>query len=391
MASFRQKSGSWEYIVSAGKNPVTGKYDKITKSGFRTKTEARNEARRIEEELKQGTYVRESKMTFGDFVEQWFSYYEKRVKESTVYTRRTACNRLLKAWEHYPLNDITMSMYQQYMDKSSEEVSKSYLSGLHATASMIFAYAAKLGLIRNNPTKHFEMPRMVSDNVEGEEELGSFFDTYELEKFFKVVKADGLKHDMLIFTTLAYSGLRVGELVVLKESDIDFRSNEISVSKTYVSMHRTKADYLIQSPKTKGSIRKIELDPFVISLIKEHLKTQKEEKMKHRMVYKDNGFLFADEEGYPLQPVKIRKRLRRLIKRMDTDKHITTHSFRHTNISLLIEAGVPIGEIQRRSGHSDIQTTMNIYTHMTKDTKDHAANLLNVHLSGLTNSLREMT
>ena len=66
MASFRKKNGSWEYIVSAGKNPATGKYERITKSGFRTKTEARNAARRVEEELKQGTYIRESRMTFGE-------------------------------------------------------------------------------------------------------------------------------------------------------------------------------------------------------------------------------------------------------------------------------------------------------------------------------------
>ena len=391
MASFREKNGSWEYIVSAGLNPVTKKYEKITKSGFRTKTAARNEARRVEQELKDGTYVRESRVTFGEFVVEFISYYEKRVKESTVYTRQIAIKRFLDVWEHYPLSSITMKMYQQYLDELSTSVSKNYLSLIHTTGRLIFAYAEKNHLIKINPTNHFEMPRMRDDVVNEEaEEIENFLDRHELIEFFKCVNEHGMKGDLVVFTTLAYSGLRVGELVALKESDIDFKTNEINITKSYFPHHKTKADYSILSPKTKGSIRKIEIDPFAIKLIREHLKEQKEIKMKHRMIYKDSGFVFADAEGHPIQPTQVRKRLKRIMKHMDTDKHITPHSFRHTNISLMIEAGVPIGEIQRRCGHSNIQTTMNIYTHMTKDTKDTSATMFSSHLSNLTKNLEEM-
>ncbi|KRF59013.1 hypothetical protein ASG97_21345 [Bacillus sp. Soil745] len=59
-------------------------------------------------------------------------------------------------------------------------------------------------------------------------------------------------------------------------------------------------------------------------------------------------------------------RLKRLLKKAEIEKNITPHSFRHTQTSLLIEAGVGIKEIQQRLGHTDINTTMNIYAHMSQ-------------------------
>lgn len=395
MASFREKNGSWEYIVSAGKNPVTNKYEKITKSGFRTKTEAKHAARRVEEELKDGTYVKESKKTFGEFTEKWIAHYENRAKVSSVRARKIAAKRLLDVWEHYPISSITMSMYQQHIDKLSTQFSRNYIDSIHSTGRMIFNHAEKLKVIKHNPTLHFEMPRMVNDEVtEKVVEVENFLERDELMEFLLLVKNEGLRNDLVIFTTLAYSGLRVGELLALKESDIDFKTNEISVTKTYYNPRNNKREFSLLTPKTAGSVRTVELDPFVIGLIREQIKQLKEEKIKYRKVYNDQGFLFVDPEGFPMPIKMVALRLQRLMKIMNRDieddkrKHITPHSFRHTNISLLIEAQVSISEIQRRVGHTDINTTMNIYTHMTKKTKDQAATLFSTHLSDLTAKLQ---
>lgn len=389
MATLRKRGNSWEYIISAGKNPVTNKYDTISKAGFRTKTEAKEAARKIEEELKEGTYVKESKMKFGDFTDQWLIHYEKRAKVSSVRARSIAAKRLRNEWEHYAISSITMSMYQQYMDELSTAVSVNYLDSIHSTGRMIFNHALKLNLIKRNPTEHFEKPRMVKEEVlEEVAEIEKFLERDELTEFLLLAKNNGLRLDLLIFSTLAYSGLRIGELIALKEADIDLSSNTVNVSKTYYNPKNNKKEYTLLSPKTKGSIRKVEVDPFVINLIKVRLKEIKEEKMKYRMVYHDEGFIFCDVQGYPM-PIKfVSTRLQRLMKSMATNKHITPHSFRHTNISLLIEAGVPIGEIQRRAGHTDINTTMNIYTHMTKNTKDQASSIFSSHLSGITEQLK---
>lgn len=395
MASFRQKNGSWEYIVSAGKNPVTKKYDKITKSGFRTKTEARHAARRVEEELKQGTYIKENRITFGELAAQWLGYYEKRVKVSSVRARSIAAKRLLDEWEHYPISDITLSMYQKHLDDLSVNFSPNYIDSIHTTGRMIFKYAEKHKFIRENPTTFFEKPRILKDKeVKSNNKLDNFLEREELMGFLTLAKNEGLRNDFVMFSTLAYSGFRIGELLALKESDINFKTNEITIEKTYYNPTNNKKEFTLLSPKTDGSNRTVELDPFVMGLIREQIKLLKVEKMKSRKIYNDEGFIYVDAEGYPMPIKLVALRLQRLMKKLyegvevEKRKHITPHSFRHTNISLMIESNVPIAEIQRRVGHTDINTTMNIYAHMTKQTKDQSANLFSKHLSNMTEKLQ---
>ncbi|MGX7593666.1 tyrosine-type recombinase/integrase [Planococcus plakortidis] len=389
MAHFREKNGSWEYIVSAGKDPVTQKYTKIRKSGFRTKTAAKNEARRIEEELKQGTYVKESSTTFGAFVDQWLAHYEKRAKVSSVRARRIAAKRLLDVWEHHPVSSITLSMYQQRMDDLSLQFSENYIDSIHSTGRMIFNHAHKLQLIKVNPTQHFEKPRMKKDVVEEDyEEIENFLELDELEEFLLLAKNKGLRGDLELFSLLAYGGPRIGEAISLKETDLYLVTNEINITKTYYNPSNNKKKFTLLTPKNRKSIRKVELDPFVIQLLKDYLKLQKETKMQNRLIYNDQGFIFADEEGYPPTIKKVAIRLQRLMKMMDTDKHITPHSFRHTNISLLLEAGVPVAEIQRRVGHSDTNMIMKVYAHMTRNVKSKASQQFSSHLSEMTKKLQ---
>ena len=112
------------------------------------------------------------------------------------------------------------------------------------------------------------------------------------------------------------------------------------------------------------------IDDMLISLFKDHKHEQKKLIMKQRPIYKNHDFIFAENHGHPRVMKKVMLRLQRLLKYMDTDKHITPHSFRHTHTSLLIEAGAGVKEIQERLGHADINTTMNIYAHMTKNIEE---------------------
>ncbi|WP_404467050.1 tyrosine-type recombinase/integrase [Planococcus rifietoensis] len=77
-----------------------------------------------------------------------------------------------------------------------------------------------------------------------------------------------------------------------------------------------------------------------------------------------------------------------LMKMMDTDKHVTPHSFRHMDISLLLEAGVLVAEIQRCVGHSDTNMIMKVYANMTKNVKSKAYEQFSSHLSEMTKKLQ---
>jgi integrase len=90
-------------------------------------------------------------------------------------------------------------------------------------------------------------------------------------------------------------------------------------------------------------------------------------------MYIDNHFIFARNDGHPQLRKVVETRLKRLLRISGIEKNITPHSFRHTHTSLLIEAGVGVKEIQQRLGHTDINTTMNIYAHMTANMEEKAS------------------
>lgn len=95
--------------------------------------------------------------------------------------------------------------------------------------------------------------------------------------------------------------------------------------------------------------------------------------MYHRDEYVDNNFIFTKPSGHPMLQKTINWRMTRLLNQTDINKHLTPHSLRHTHTSLLIEAGVGIKEIQQRLGHTEIETTMNIYEHLTSDMEEKAS------------------
>ena len=82
--------------------------------------------------------------------------------------------------------------------------------------------------------------------------------------------------------------------------------------------------------------------------------------------YNDRGFIFTTAGGNPLYSHKINRLLAIAAKNLEIDKHITTHTFRHTHISLLVEMNISLKAIMKRVGHTDEKTTIKVYTHVTE-------------------------
>ncbi|KAA0941635.1 site-specific integrase [Sporosarcina sp. ANT_H38] len=374
MAYIRKRNGKWSFTVNA-RDPISGDRKQITRSTFSSKKQAQLAASQMEKDIADGNLINESRITFGDFINDWLLHYEKQAKVSSVRARRIAAKHLIEVWNNRRMSSITRKMYQDRLDELSAKYSPNYLDSIHSTGNMIFNYAHSLELIKSNPTHHFKMPKkkMEVADIEAESIEEVFLEKEELSHFLKVTAEKGLESDMLIFTTLAYTGLRIGELVALKWSDIDMNKKSLRVTKTYYNPKNNKKEYTLLSPKTKGSIRTIIIDDLIISLLKKHKVKQNEHILKNRVIYKDENFIFAGAEGFPMVIKLVTTRLQRLLSKTDITKHFTLHGFRHTHTSLLIEAGVGVKEIQQRLGHTDINTTMNIYAHMTKNMEEKAS------------------
>jgi integrase len=297
------------------------------------------------------------------------------VKISSVRAREKEMKHFISVWGPFQINRITKKMYQERMLDLSEKYSKNYLDEIAATGRMIFRQAVELGVMKVNPTENFKLPKqqVKVEDLESEEEQIKYLEKEELAHFLNITQAEGLKMDLEVFTTLSYTGVRIGELLALKWADFNDKKGTLRVTKTLYNPNNNFESYQLLTPKTKGSVRTIKIDEFLLSILKKHRLKQNEIKLKNRMIYQDNGFIFARDDGHPQLRKGIETRLKRLLKKSSIEKNITPHSFRHTHTSLLIEAGVGIKEIQQRLGHSDINTTMNIYAHMTSNMEEKAS------------------
>lgn len=389
MASFRKRGKTWQYTVELGIDPATGKRKQKTKGGFRTKKEAELAAAKIEKEIFDGTYVEESKITFVEFFPIWLEYYSKYVKPGTVEVRKTAFNTLKKYLGHIMMRKITKPMYVKMLhDLHEQGSSENTIKAIHSTASLVFKYALnEERIIKFDPTanvdfRFLKVERTASDKLTLKDSE-KFLEKEDLAKFLQVAKARRKEHpqDYIIFLTLAYTGLRRGELSVLKWTDVDMDNHTISINKTFSFGDSKRAnDFVLAPPKTIESNRVIDVDEFIIEQLKIHRSWQKEYMMRNRDRYVDQDFVFINTNkypGYPVPPQYIYDHMKSILKQMEYPINLSPHSMRHTHASLCIEAGIPLRDISERLGHTDMNMLEKIYAHTTKGQKEKTSKKFN--------------
>ena len=374
MATYEKRGNSWRYRISTGKNPTTGKYEYISKSGFKRKSDAKHHAEMVERQLRNGEYIAPSTSTFKQVADDWLKQYANDAKISSVRAREKAMYHAIERFNTFPIQTIKKHDFQRFVDDMSSQYSKNYVDSIVASTNMIFKYAYDMKLIKVLPSEGIKRPKKIRtvEELEDTEIHKKFLEKDELFQFLEVAKNNHAPlNSFQVFTTLAYTGLRAGELLALKWSDIDFDNNTISITKTYYNPNNNKKKYQILTPKTESSIGKITVDANVIKMLHDY-KVNVQDNWKDEL-YVDNNFVFTDNNGYPLVIKKLSMWIQSIMSRTNINKNISTHSFRHTHCALLIEAGVHIKEIQERLRHKDINTTMNIYAKITNSYKKDAS------------------
>lgn len=374
-----KRGTTYTYMIDLGKDPITNKRQRISKGGYKTKKECQAALAEIQTQYNQGSYINESEITLKDFIDEWMKLYEStgKVKISTVRVRKHETNNMLLYFKTVKLKDITRKMYQEFLFEMNKKFAENTLSGIHGTSRSVFKKAVELKYIKEDPTEYAVLPKRQKtvEELEAEHPIPKFFELNELNEFLEAAKKDDDKQVHTIFMTLAYTGMRVGELCALKWKDIDFNKKEISIYKTYYNPTNKTDKYTLLTPKTKTSKRKIFIDDMLIKELKKHKKYQDEFKLKIPSWYKED-FIFTKVLNYPGYPEVIKgieNKMAQLIKNNNLEKKITPHGLRHTHASLLAQAGVSLEEIMERLGHKDDSITREIYLHVTQDMKKEAS------------------
>lgn len=359
--------GETRYMLQAylGVDPFTGKQRRTTRRGFKTQKEAKKAERELLLSVEENGFTdHSSKPTFKEVADLWLESYETTVKPTTYQNTRKYLNILIKDYfSDIRIESISVSMMQQIVLKLSKRYTaySLYLS----VVNRVFKFAMSLGIVQANPVDRIIRPKQQPPKSEK-----IALTKEELNQFLVLAKEYARPVLYAAWHTLAYTGLRKGELLGLEWSDIDLDNKVISVQHNLVMVN---GKYRIQSPKTRKSIRKITIDDTTASVLKSWKLEQK--KLFFKNGVKNSNIVFSGSSGEYLDKSHFRVSLKKFLKRYDLPA-ITVHGLRHTHASLLFEAGVEPKTISDRLGHANIQTTLDMYTHLNDNQRSDVADRL---------------
>lgn len=362
---YTTKNGETRYLFQTylGIDPLTGKERRTTRRGFKTMKEAKQAERNLLLDVEEnGLPSNQSDgfqdPTFEELAQLWLENYKTTVKPSTFENVKSKVEKMTE--EHFKelkLKKITVA----YCQRVVIELSKTYVLYNHylSVINRIFKYAVLMDVLNSNP-----FDKVIKPKSRQTQRKGNFLTKEELKEFLKLAQTATLSYFFPLVHLMSYTGLRQGEALALKWSDIDFENKKITVNKTAA---RIKEKQTLQTPKTKNSKRVISIDPATLSILKSWKKDQIKIYFKNGKHFEgDKNFIFTNQRG---EWVHIHNFIR-YFKRFIADhklKPITPHGLRHTHASLLFSAGVEPKNISDRLGHSTVQITLDLYTHITEE------------------------
>ena len=381
-----KKDGSIVYRANVylGVDKVTGKDVKTSITG-RTKKEVKQKTKEAEIAFLQNGSTRfqaSNITTYKELASLWWESYKHTVKPNTqLNVRRLLDNHILPLFGSYKLDKLTTPLIQNVVNKLADKTNKGedgaflYYDSLHALNKRILQYGVVMQAIPFNPAREVILPR---NTQKAKREKIKHFDNQELKKFLDYLDSLILNkfryyYENTLYKFLLATGCRINEALALSWSDIDLDNAVVHITKTLNYKQETN------SPKSKSSLRDIDIDQATVSMLKQYRLRQTKEAWK---IGKSESIVFSEFiHEYPNNRT-LQTRLRTHFKRAKVT-NIGFHGFRHTHASLLLNSGIPYKELQHRLGHSTLSMTMDVYSHLSKENAKKAVSFYETALKSL--------
>lgn len=319
-----------------------------------TQKEALEKLREAQHQQKQGTLATGKAQTLRVYLDRWLEDAHRTSLKPSSYAdyRRVIDKHIVPVLGHIQLQKLTPQHIQSFYAKELKAgLSARTVNKYHALLHKALDNAVRWNLVARNVCDVVTKPRETKYEIQPltEEQARKLLDT---------VRGNVLEG---IITIALTTGMRRGELLGLKWEDIDFKGKNIVVrrSVTYVN----KVGVVELEPKTQKSRRKIMLPDFAIEVLKQHQTRLQERKAQLGSAWQESGYVFCNGRGGFLQEKQLYDMYKRLLKRAGLP-NIRFHDLRHSAATIMIKMGVNPKVVQEVLGHSNINITLNIYTHV---------------------------
>lgn len=348
------------------KDPYTEKLKKVSVTMEKKTPQAKNQAALLlQEKINKKLKTNNAKsVTFGEIYNLFYRQWEKTVKESTKHTYLFVDNIIKKEINNdILLVNIDRRFIQEKLDKILEEKSYQTATRVRIRLKNIFEYALNYSYIDNNEVNFTNVPKPPETIEELEQKREKFLTMEEIKKLIDSLnsKVYNQKYGDMVLV-LALTGMRYGELVALQLKNIDFQNKKIEIAGNFDSIHKIKT-----IPKTRKSIRNIKVSEAALEAIKRQIIRLTE---RFQPLTDDDYIFCFDVWNSPITLPTFSQIIKKYGAMAGIEKNLSSHVFRHSHISYLAEAGLPIKSIMDRVGHANAKMTLEIYSHTTKDMED---------------------
>jgi len=315
-------------------------------------------------ELDTGEFSEPSKEPLSAYLERWLeTAVRPRVRGKTFRSYQQVVRLyLIPLLGDIRIDKLTPLAIQAAYNKMTEQgLSPRTVRYAHAILRNALEQAARWQMLRQNPAQHVDLPRQKKQEMQA-------LSPAEAKRF---LEAAVFNRWGVLFELMLNTGLRPGEALGLKWTDIDFDKGRLHVQR---SLSRPRGDHWqLTEPKTARSRRTIPLPPSMLKSLREHKKSQLEERLSAGESYKDRGFVFATGTGEPLENRNvISQYFKPLLKQAGLPETIRLYDLRHTCATLLLAAGENPKVVSERLGHASVTLTLDTYSHVLPDMQEQA-------------------
>ena len=375
MAGSIEKRGENTYrlVVSTGKN-LDGSRARRSKTIHGTRKDAEIALAEFVTEVNHGLVPEGKPITFEEFYHIWQVNYGEKELAPKTYKRYVGMleSRILPYLGSFILDKIKPTDLMKLYDmlekdtqikklaknngaRTMKPLSKKTILEHHRLISAMLHKAVYWQLIPYNPAERVQPPKVTRAKRR-------FYDDEQckiLLNGLNNLEENEFKYKVAIILDV-FTGARLGELLGLEWSDVDFKNKEISINKA--SQYIPELGIYTKDPKTASSYRNVSIPDSVIEILQEYKIWYESQKDLYGELWIESNKLFVQSDGKPMHPDTLSKWLGKFIQKIGLPV-INFHGIRHTNATLLISQNVDVAVVAARLGHAQISTTFNFYVH----------------------------
>jgi integrase len=319
----------------------TPNHRQTDKRGFRTKRDADDFLTSIESAKATGDFITtsDSRTTVNDWSQVWLSSLINLKPTTRSGYEYTLGKHVLPRWGEQRLGEISHSQVQRWVSELSQTLAASTVRQIYHVLASMLKFAVRDRKLARSPAENIKLPRIIKRRR----------GYLNHDQVAQLVQAAGPWGDLL--ATLAYTGLRWGELAALRVRNVDLANQRLHIVESVSEVGGTLA---WGTPKS-GESRVVTFPAFLAAPIAQRTAGKR-----------GSDFLFTSWQGLPLRNNNFRHRvfdptLEALRAQNPSFPIVTLHDLRHTAASLAVSAGANVKAVQRMLGHASAAMTLDVY------------------------------